>query len=49
MGAWGILYKQIPELEDITLEILVLLETIRKDVQKEFPNARSFLRPGFDD
>lgn len=47
--AWGILYTQIPESEDYILKMLVLLETIKKDVLKEFPEVRSFLRPGFDD
>jgi len=49
IGAWGIIHKNFPEIEDRILEILVLLETIRKDILKEFPNVNQFLRPGFDD
>jgi hypothetical protein len=49
IGAWGILLKYFPETEDNILEILVLLETIKKDILKEFPNVNNFLRPGFDD
>ncbi|TPV35890.1 hypothetical protein FJ651_02940 [Paucihalobacter ruber] len=48
MDAWGILHKHFPEIEDHIIDILVLLETIRKDILKEFPNVNQFLRPGFD-
>ena len=49
IDAWGTLLKYFPETEDNILEILVLLETIKKDILNEFPNVNNFLRPGFDD
>ncbi len=49
MAAWGKLYKQFPEKEDSILDILVLLERLRKFSEKEFPKARAFVRPGFDE
>ena len=29
--------------------LLVLLETIRRKAEEKFPNARDFIRPGFDE
>lgn len=49
IGAWGNMMRQFPQEENAFLDILVLLESLRKAVEKEFPNARSFKRPGFDD
>lgn len=48
IAAWGILLNHFQKQEDELLEILVILERLRKRVEKEFPNARSFTRPGFD-
>ncbi len=49
MAAWGKLYEEFPEKEDHILDILVLLERLRKFSEKEFPKARAFVRPGFDE
>ena len=48
ISAWGSLMKRLPEKSDEILDILVHLEKLRKAAEKEFPNARSFKRPGFD-
>lgn len=48
-GAWGILLKTLPEKEDEILSWLLLLERIRKGILKYFPNAKLFIRPGFDE
>ncbi len=47
--AWDRLYHQFSEREDETLAILVQLERLRRRVEQEFPYARAFVRPGFDD
>jgi hypothetical protein len=47
--AWGKLLKHLPKSEDEILEILVLLERLRNMTEKEFPDARKFVRPGFDE
>jgi len=47
--AWGSLLKNYPLEENSILDMLVYLEKLKKDIEKEFPNARNFIRPGFDD
>ena len=49
ISAWGIMLRYFPACEDELLKILVVLEKLRKKVEKEFPDARSFFRPGFDE
>jgi hypothetical protein len=48
MAAWATLHKHFPEEEDSILKFLVHLERLRRHSEKEFPNARAFVRPGFD-
>jgi len=49
ISAWGKLLKHLPKSEDEILDILVLLERLRNRTEKEFPDARKFVRPGFDE
>lgn len=49
ISAWGKLLKHFPNSEDEILNILVLLERLRNMSEKEFPDARKFVRPGFDE
>lgn len=49
MHAWSSLFNILPENEDDFLKILSLLAKLKTMVNEEFPNARSFVRPGFDD
>lgn len=49
ISAWGNLMNYFPDQEDELLKILVLLEQLRRKTEKEFPNARSFIRAGFDE
>jgi hypothetical protein len=48
IAAWGAMIKHFPEKESEILDILVLLEKIRKQTEAFFPDARAFIRPGFD-
>ncbi|MFA4851089.1 MAG: hypothetical protein WC868_11410 [Bacteroidales bacterium] len=48
MSAWLILLKYFPQEEDSILNILSLLDKIRRLTEQEFPAARAFKRPGFD-
>jgi hypothetical protein len=48
IAAWGTMLQQFPEKENSILNILVLLERIRKKTETFFPDARRFKRPGFD-
>ena len=45
---WSRFLEYFPEKEDNLMDILVLLERLRRNVEKEFPDARAFKRPGFD-
>lgn len=49
LAAWGKMLTFFPEKEDDTLAILVTLEKLRRNVEKEFPDARAFVRAGFDE
>jgi hypothetical protein len=48
IAAWANLRQAFPEHGDGLLDILVHLERLRRDAEKAFPGARSFVRPGFD-
>jgi hypothetical protein len=48
IGAWGKLQELFPEKTDGILDILVHLDRLRRNTEKTFPHARSFVRPGFD-
>ncbi|MBC9794406.1 hypothetical protein [Sinomicrobium weinanense] len=49
MAAWSVLLSRFGTHEDEILEILVLLENIKKGILEEFPDVEKFHRPGFDD
>jgi hypothetical protein len=48
IAAWATLRDQFPYHDRDVLEILGHLDQLRRRVEQVFPNARSFLRPGFD-
>ncbi len=49
IGAWGILQTHFQAQTDGILDILLHLDRLRRDTEKDFPDARNFKRPGFDD
>ena len=49
IGAWGYMYQKFREDEDEILDILVLLQKITRQVERIFPGAREFIRPGLDE
>ena len=49
IGAWGRLSEDIPEQAQAIVPILVHLERLRRRTELTFPNAMSFIRPGFDE
>jgi len=49
IGAWNALLSGFPESQDDILEILVLLDRLRRNLEAVMPRARSFIRPGFDE
>ena len=49
ISAWGEMRNQFPERENDILDLLVHLDRLRRKTEKVFPDARAFVRPGFDD
>jgi len=49
IAAWGEMRKFFPEKEDAILNQIVFLDRLREKTEKAFPEARAFVRPGFDD
>jgi len=49
IGAWASILKRMPSREDEILIILVTLQKLRCNMENDFPDARKFHRPGFDD
>lgn len=48
IAAWSRLRRRLPANGDAILDILLRLGQLREATEKEFPEARSFVRPGFD-
>jgi hypothetical protein len=46
--AWARLREHLPKHADAMLDLLVMLERLRRAAEREFPRARDFRRPGFD-
>ena len=49
IGAWARLREHFAAHADTILDLLVRLEKLRRAVERRFPQARAFKRPGFDD
>ena len=47
--AWTLMLQFIPAAEDDIIELLALLQKARRMAESEFPKARTFVRPGFDE
>jgi hypothetical protein len=48
IAAWGGLLNQFPQQEQTILALLVKLKRLLRNVEMAFPDARTFVRPGFD-
>ncbi len=48
IAAWGQMLEYFPQNEDDILNILVHLDRLRRKVEVVRPDARAFVRPGFD-
>ena len=49
MAAWGRMYEYFPGHQNQILTIIKHLDRLRERVEKIFPEARDFIRPGFDE
>jgi hypothetical protein len=47
--AWTTLLQLVPTLEDNIITLLALLQKSKRIAEAAFPNARNFIRPGFDE
>ena len=48
-SAWRVMQGSLPEKAESIVQILLVLERLRRAVEQTFPNARDFIRPGFDE
>ena len=48
IGAWGTIYGLDSFQNEKILRFIAYLDRLREEVEKTFPGARSFTRPGFD-
>jgi len=48
VAAWAELRELLPDHRDTILDFLALLAKLRRDTEAAYPNARAFVRPGFD-
>jgi hypothetical protein len=46
--SWTFFMHQFPQTEDKILSLLLVLSGLRSHVEKNFPDSREFIRPGFD-
>lgn len=49
LAAWEVLLRALPQRQMETLTILAHLQRLRRDAEQFFPQARAFVRPGFDE
>ena len=49
ISAWRLMQLALPERSESIVPLILQLERLRKRVEKQFPNARAFIRPGFDE
>jgi hypothetical protein len=48
IAAWGEVASHLPMLKKDVINIILHLERLRRNAEKAFPDARAFIRPGFD-
>jgi hypothetical protein len=48
-SAWRVMQSAVPEKADSIRPLLLELERLRRTAEQTFPNARDFIRPGFDE
>ena len=49
IAAWRMMQLSLPEHEESIVPLILQLECLRRRLDKGFPGARAFIRPGFDD
>lgn len=49
MAAWRMMQLSLPERAASIVPLILQLERLRQRLEKQFPDARDFIRPGFDE
>lgn len=49
IAAWRLMQMSVPERAESIVPLLLQLERLRRRTERQFPNARNFVRPGFDE
>jgi hypothetical protein len=49
IAAWRLVQLSLPERESSIVPLILQLERLRQRIEKTFPEAREFVRPGFDE
>jgi hypothetical protein len=49
IAAWRLMQLSVPERAESIVPLILQLERLRHRTEKQFPNARDFVRPGFDE
>jgi hypothetical protein len=49
LAAWAVVKDLLPQHEQAAGEFLRILDQLRRNFEGHFPNARNFVRPGFDE
>ena len=49
IAAWRLMQLSVPDRADSIVPLILQLETLRYRLERKFPNARDFVRPGFDE
>jgi hypothetical protein len=49
IAAWRLMQLSLPERAETIVPLILQLERLRRRLEKGFPDARSFIRPGFDE
>jgi hypothetical protein len=49
IAAWRLMQLALPEREPSIVPLILQLERLRHRIEKTFPYAREFVRPGFDE
>ena len=49
IAAWRLMQLSLPERAETIVPLILQLERLRQRLEKGFPDARSFIRPGFDE
>lgn len=49
ISAWALLMEMLPGEEDAIVDLPAMLQRLKRMIEAEFPDAWSFIRPGFDE